>query len=337
MCRRSLTYNVSLLLVLLRKRLVEFETSGCEGKPGAQQQPARGDAPGLPANSTNEARIVDAAESTIRKVGRFRLPAPAAGSVRSMGGTADSEGLRRRPRLSDFAGKLHNMQAMDRRWLRDCSPRGTADGRSAAGYRLHHLEVFNWGTFDQQLWRLTPGGETSLLTGDIGSGKSTLVDALTTLLMPPHKIAYNKAAGAESKERTLRSYVEGHYKSERIEASGRSRAIGLREGGKTYSVVLSVFVNEGYDETVTLAAVFHQRDRSTPDRFFVTSRKPDDPGRLHRLRKRSERPATPTARRRSGDLRRVSRLLPVTAPAARNQIGAGPGAVPPDRIDEVGR
>ena len=30
--RRSLTYNVSLLLVLLRKRLVEFETSGSEGK-----------------------------------------------------------------------------------------------------------------------------------------------------------------------------------------------------------------------------------------------------------------------------------------------------------------
>ena len=52
------------------------------------------------------------------------------------------------------------------------------DGR--AGYRLHHLEVFNWGTFDQRVWRLTPGGETALLTGDIGSGKSTLVDAVTT-------------------------------------------------------------------------------------------------------------------------------------------------------------
>src|SRR5689334_17329487 len=82
-----------------------------------------------------------------------------------------------------------------------------------AGYRLHHLEVFNWGTFDQRVWRLTPTGETSLLTGDIGSGKSTLVDALTTLLLPANKIAYNKAAGAEARERTLRSYVEGHYKS----------------------------------------------------------------------------------------------------------------------------
>ena len=146
------------------------------------------------------------------------------------------------------------------------------EGRS--GYRLQHLEVFNWGTFDAQVWRLVPGSETSLLTGDIGSGKSTLVDALTTLLMPAHRIVYNKAAGADTKERTLRSYVEGHYKSERIESTGRSRAIGLRTGGRTYSVVLGVFTNDGYDETVTLAQVFQQRENTgQPYRFFVTAPK----------------------------------------------------------------
>lgn len=147
-------------------------------------------------------------------------------------------------------------------------------GGHLAGYRLQHLEVFNWGTFDGQVWRLTPGTETALLTGDIGSGKSTLVDALTTLLMPAHRIAYNKAAGADSKERTLRSYVEGHYKSERVEATGRSRAIGLRAGGRTYSVILGVFTNDGYGETVTLAQVFQQRDNTgQPYRFFVTAPK----------------------------------------------------------------
>lgn len=145
---------------------------------------------------------------------------------------------------------------------------------SRAGYRLDHIEVFNWGTFDKQVWRLTPGAETSLLTGDIGSGKSTIVDAITTLLMPAHRIAYNKAAGAEAKERTLRSYVEGHYKSERIEASGHSRAIGLRTGAKTYSVILGVFVNDGYGESVTLAQVFQQREQTgQPYRFFVTASK----------------------------------------------------------------
>ena len=147
-------------------------------------------------------------------------------------------------------------------------------GGARAGYRLHQLEVFNWGTFDSRVWRLTPGGDTSLLTGDIGSGKSTLVDAVTTLLLPANRISYNKAAGAESRERSLRSYVEGHYKSERVEATGTSKAVGLRDS-RSYSVLLGVFVNEGHDETVTLAQVFHQRERSgQPDRFFVTSQKP---------------------------------------------------------------
>ena len=143
-----------------------------------------------------------------------------------------------------------------------------------AGYRLQHAEVVNWGTFDSQVWRFTPGTDTALLTGDIGSGKSTIVDALTTLLMPSHKAAYNKAAGAEAKERTLRSYVEGHYKSERVEATGRSRAKGLRENRRSYSVVLGVFVNHGYHETVTLAQVFQQRESAgQPYRFFVTATK----------------------------------------------------------------
>ncbi|BBZ06326.1 ATP-binding protein [Mycolicibacterium doricum] len=143
-----------------------------------------------------------------------------------------------------------------------------------AGYRLQYAEVYNWGTFDGQAWRFTPGTETSLLTGDIGSGKSTIVDALTTLLVPSHKAAYNKAAGADAKERTLRSYVEGHYKSERNETTGKSRPKGLREDKRTYSVILGVFCNHGHDETVALAQVFQQRESTgQPYRFFVTAPK----------------------------------------------------------------
>ena len=143
-----------------------------------------------------------------------------------------------------------------------------------AGYRLQYTEVYNWGTFDQDVRRFTPNTDTALLTGDIGSGKSTIVDALTTLLVPSHKAAYNKAAGADARERTLRSYVEGHYKSERNEATGKSRAKGLRENRRTYSVILGVFTNHGYDETVTLAQVFQQRENTgQPYRFFVTATK----------------------------------------------------------------
>ncbi|AGX88027.1 hypothetical protein Cenrod_1951 [Candidatus Symbiobacter mobilis CR] len=114
---------------------------------------------------------------------------------------------------------------------------------SRVGFRLERLEVLNWGTFDQRVWRLPLHGRNGLLTGDIGSGKSTLVDAVTTLLVSAHRVAYNKAAGAESRERTLRSYVLGHYKSER---------------------------NEGYDQSVTLAQVFWLKDpQGQPARLLV--------------------------------------------------------------------
>ena len=102
-------------------------------------------------------------------------------------------------------------------------------GDEQAGFRLHRLEVYNWGTFDKRVWTLSPNGDNALLTGDIGSGKSTLVDAVTTLLVPAQRIAYNKAAGAEARERTLRSYVLGHYKSERSESGAAAKPVALRD------------------------------------------------------------------------------------------------------------
>jgi len=138
-----------------------------------------------------------------------------------------------------------------------------------AGFRLQRLEVFNWGTFDERCWTLHLNGRNCLLTGDIGSGKSTLVDAITTLLVPVQRIAYNKAAGADSKERTLRSYVLGHYKSERNEVTGTAKPVSLRDHN-SYSVILAVFHNAGYDQTVTLAQVFWMKDvQGQPARFFV--------------------------------------------------------------------
>ncbi|HLX48033.1 MAG TPA: SbcC/MukB-like Walker B domain-containing protein [Streptosporangiaceae bacterium] len=140
------------------------------------------------------------------------------------------------------------------------------------GFRLDRLEIYNWGTFDGRVWTFAAGGRNGLLTGDIGSGKSTIVDAITTLLLPANRISYNKAAGAETRERSLRSYVLGYYKSERSEVTGSSRPVALRGPG-TYSVILGVFANRGYDLTVTLAQVFWLRDGNTgqPDRFYVVA------------------------------------------------------------------
>jgi len=141
--------------------------------------------------------------------------------------------------------------------------------RTRAGFRLQRVEIYNWGTFDQRVWKLEPGGDNCLLTGDIGSGKSTLVDAITTLLVPAQKITYNKAAGAEARERSLKSYVLGYYKSERGESGLSARPVALRDIN-SYSVILGHFYNAGYDRHVTVAQVFSIRDsQGQPDRFYI--------------------------------------------------------------------
>ena len=145
-----------------------------------------------------------------------------------------------------------------------------------SGFRLTRLELYNWGTFDQRVWSLDGNARNTLLTGDIGSGKSTIVDAVTTLLLPANRISYNKAAGADTRERSLRSYVLGFFKSERNEVTGTTKPVALRDGTK-YSVILGVFSNEGYDATVTIAQVFWLRGADAggqPDRFYVTADKP---------------------------------------------------------------
>ncbi|STO63237.1 Uncharacterized protein conserved in bacteria [Haemophilus parahaemolyticus] len=138
-----------------------------------------------------------------------------------------------------------------------------------AGFRLQRLEVFNWGTFHNKVWKVETNGQNGLLTGEVGSGKSTIVDAMTTLLVPSQHIAYNKAAGAESKERDLRSYVLGYYKSERDSETGVIKPAQLRDNN-SYSVILGVFYNEGYDQYVSLAQVFWMDEqRNQPTRFYV--------------------------------------------------------------------
>ena len=149
----------------------------------------------------------------------------------------------------------------------------THEGEGLAGFRLMQLEVLNWGTFDKRVWALNLEGRNTLLTGDIGSGKSTLVDAITTLLVPTQRIAYNKAAGADAKERSLRSYVLGHYKSERNEASGNAKPVALRDAS-SYSVILGVFHNAGLNQTVTLAQVFWLKGNvGMPERFYLVADK----------------------------------------------------------------
>lgn len=104
--RRALTYNVSLLLVLLRKRLVEFETSGSEGKLVLSRDQMVEMLRLFLADSTNEARVADTADATVKRAADL-------GFLRQLRGQSDQWEVRRilkayvdAQTLSDFAGKL---------------------------------------------------------------------------------------------------------------------------------------------------------------------------------------------------------------------------------------
>ncbi len=212
-------------------------------------------------------------------------------------------------------------------------------GVALPGFRLQRLEVLGWGTFDRAVWRFGLDGRTALLTGDIGSGKSTLVDAITTLLLPANRISYNKAAGAQTRERDLRSYVLGHYKSERSETTGASRPVALRDH-RSHSVLLAAFRHEHLDHTVTLAQVFWLPEGigGQPSRILHRGRgAADDRGALHRLRLRHRRAAAAVAPRRAEAAHGLPRLQQGLPPRPGHSGPAGDGPVPPDRVLEVGR
>jgi len=142
-----------------------------------------------------------------------------------------------------------------------------AAGRVAEpGYRLHRLEVFNWGTFDGTVHSLVLDGQTALLVGQNGAGKSTLVDALLTLLVKPGRTRnYNLAAGAGKTERSEKSYVLGAYDRRSQEESNRGDVRYLRSasvGSTTYSVLLACFRNAATGGVFTLAQVLYLSDGS---------------------------------------------------------------------------
>lgn len=123
------------------------------------------------------------------------------------------------------------------------------------GFRLQHIEIYNWGTFDEKIWKLYPKGKNSLLTGSNGSGKTTLVDAIITLLVPPNKRHYNQSSGAESKrERNEKTYVQGAYTRVQSEGGLSAKTKYLRTKDD-FSILLGVFFNETTREYVTLLQV----------------------------------------------------------------------------------
>ena len=146
--------------------------------------------------------------------------------------------------------------------------------KSTAGYRLHELSVLNWGTFHNEVYTMRPDGRTSMVTGRNGSGKSTIVDALLTLLVPNRVRNYNVASSqAGSRERNERDYVLGAYSEIHDATTGQGRKETLRKPGESYTVLLAHFFNEAYKTDVSVAQVLWCLPGGKVDKVYIVDKK----------------------------------------------------------------
>ena len=146
--------------------------------------------------------------------------------------------------------------------------------KSTAGYRLHELSVLNWGTFHNEVYTMRPDGRTSMVTGRNGSGKSTIVDALLTLLVPNRVRNYNVASSqAGSRERNERDYVLGAYSEIHDATTGQGRKETLRKPGESYTVLLAHFYNEAYKTDVSIAQVLWCLPGGKVDKVYIVEKK----------------------------------------------------------------
>lgn len=123
-----------------------------------------------------------------------------------------------------------------------------------AGFKLDYMEVGNWGTFNDKVYRMNPHGNNSLLTGANASGKSTLIDALLALLVPQQrKRFYNQSSGTEKKgNRTDITYFFGNYGQQQ---EGEAGATSLKLRDKSARSVLLATFNNSDGRVVTLFQV----------------------------------------------------------------------------------
>ena len=136
------------------------------------------------------------------------------------------------------------------------------------GFRLSKIELYNWGTFDQTVHSFQPRGESALLVGENGTGKSTLVDALLTLLVRPNTRKYNFASGASKTERDERTYVQGAY-DKTVSANGTPQLSYLRPGNRHYSAILASFENKNTDRKFTLCQILYLDSNNKVRKFYA--------------------------------------------------------------------
>lgn len=105
---------------------------------------------------------------------------------------------------------------------RNVLPQVIADRQSPAQFRISQVQVLNWGAYSG-LQTMTVARSGTAIVGPSGRGKSTLLDAMASVILPNPQ-EFNQAARddrGKKRERTVYSYSRGHTDQRRDE-NGRS-------------------------------------------------------------------------------------------------------------------
>lgn len=131
------------------------------------------------------------------------------------------------------------------------------DTSEQAGFRLNTLQLCNWGVLqNDKIFTFDFNNKSTLLTGRNGSGKTTIVDAIITLLVPKRYRFYNQSSSGNTKdkERDEESYVLGAYGTSSDESSHSGKTKFLRDRN-CISIINGVFRNEITKQSVSLMQV----------------------------------------------------------------------------------
>jgi uncharacterized protein YPO0396 len=156
--------------------------------------------------------------------------------------------------LGDLSEHSEHERALRVRTLRE----------EAEQFRLHRIQVFNWGTFDG-LHTIDVSPKGMLFIGPSGSGKSTLLDAHASLLTPPRWLNFNVAAreSEQKADRTVLTYLRGVW-GEQTQASGEIADQQLRKNS-TWTAISECYRN-AVGQTVTIVHVYWIRGSSNSTR-----------------------------------------------------------------------
>ena len=123
-----------------------------------------------------------------------------------------------------------------------------------SGYRLKTLQLFNWGVFDKKVETLFFDSKSTILTGLNGSGKTTTVDAILTLLIPYNLRFYNLSSESNKKrERDEENYTLGAIGS-KADGEGSVKEY-LRKKNEVISIINGIFFEPVSEKYLSLLQV----------------------------------------------------------------------------------